>query len=226
MPWHDTNRCCNALAKKLQADLQHFQNPSSSKAVSQLMRLLCKMVCTRPIPKGYFKITPPWGTYPKWPTWIHISSHFKSGYPALQTCTAQSNMVSCRATIATNFVLAEIPSISRNSSRDRRPSTHGRNSFLVTSACTRPISKCPPPSPGHRQGTIAYVGIIDATSRATTDGPNNKLARTHSLFFMDVANIPVSLEIDSSLWLANSPCEAAQATRDLAFASSGQISAT
>ena len=67
-------------------------------------------------------------------TWIHISSHFKSGYPALQTCTAQSNMVSCRATIATNFVLAEIPSISRNSSRDRRPSTHGRNSFLVTSA--------------------------------------------------------------------------------------------
>ena len=70
-------------------------------------------------------------------TWIHMSSHFKSGYPALQTCTAQSNMVSCQATIATNFVLAEIPSISRNSSRDRRPSTHGRNSFLVTSASLR-----------------------------------------------------------------------------------------
>ena len=70
--------------------------------------------------------------------------------------------------------------------------------------CTRPIPKCPPPSPGHRQGTIAYVGIIDATSRATTDGANNKLARTHSLVFMDVANIPVSLENDSSLWLANS----------------------
>ena len=169
---------------------------------------------------------PPLGDLSKMATWIHISSHFKSGYPALQTCTAQSNMVSCRATIATNFVPAEIPSISRNSSRDRRPSTHGRNSFLVTSACTRPIPKCPPPSPGHRQGTITYVGIIDATSRATTDGANNKLARTHSLFFMDVANIPVSLEIDSSLWLANSPCEAAQATRDLAFASSGQISAT
>ena len=80
---------------------------------------------------------PPLGDLSKMATWIHISSHFKSGYPALQTCTAQSNMVSCRATIATNFVLAEIPSISRNSSRDRRPkpSTHGRNSFLVTSAC-------------------------------------------------------------------------------------------
>ena len=93
------------------------------------------------------------------------------------------------------------------------------NEMFVNKAknqCTRPIPRCPPP----------YVGIIDATSRATTDGANNKLARTHSLFFMDVANIPVSLEIDSSLWLANSPCEAAQATRDLAFASSGQISAT
>ena len=77
---------------------------------------------------------PLFGDLSKMATGIHISSHFKSGYLALQTCTAQSNMVSCRATIATNFVLAEIPSISRNSSRDRRPSTHGRNSFLVTSA--------------------------------------------------------------------------------------------
>ena len=161
-------------------------------------------VSERGLPATLLQNYPPLGDLSKMATWIHISSHFKSGYPALQTCTAQSNMVSCRATIATNFVLAEIPSISRNSSRDRRPSTHGRNSFLVTSACTRPIPKCPPPSPGHRQGTIAYVGIIDATSRATTDGANNKLARTHSLFFMDVANIPVSLEIDSSLWLANS----------------------
>ena len=53
----------------------------------------------------YCKITPPWGTYPKWPRGFTSVAIFKSGYPALQTCTAQSNMVSCRATIATNFVL-------------------------------------------------------------------------------------------------------------------------